>query len=194
MAKRARKKEGSDRYPMGRRKSAIPHGASAAPPAVDHTHGGTKCGAKRKSGGHCAKPAGANTDHLGEGRCDLHGGKTPIKHGRYSKVKRKDLRELIQEFEQDPDPTNMLHELHLVRALARLFVDQKAADPVHQAKLVSEVTKIIERHERLQNANHITLTNLNRVMHEMGRVVDACVEDPAVRERIRNGWLNIRIV
>lgn len=56
------------------------------------------CGAKTRSGGKCKKQAGWGTDHLGSGRCRLHGGastgaKTPegkqkvaqnaIKHGAY---------------------------------------------------------------------------------------------------------------
>jgi hypothetical protein len=39
--------------------------------------GGRLCGAKkRQSEGHCARPSGWGTDHLGSGRCKLHGGST----------------------------------------------------------------------------------------------------------------------
>ncbi|MFP4017191.1 MAG: HGGxSTG domain-containing protein [Halanaerobiales bacterium] len=38
---------------------------------------GSKCGAKAKSTGEpCKLPAGYGTDHLGEGRCKYHGGKS----------------------------------------------------------------------------------------------------------------------
>lgn len=37
-----------------------------------------KCGAKRRQGGApCGKPAGWGTDHVGFGRCKMHGGSTP---------------------------------------------------------------------------------------------------------------------
>src|ERR1700761_465401 len=43
-------------------------------------HGGGKghgaCGAKTRSGGKCQKQKGWGTDHLGTGRCKLHGGNT----------------------------------------------------------------------------------------------------------------------
>lgn len=43
-------------------------------------HGGRKahgaCGAKTRSGGKCKKQKGWGTDHLGNGRCKLHGGST----------------------------------------------------------------------------------------------------------------------
>lgn len=37
----------------------------------------TTCNAKTRSGTPCAKSAGAGTDHLGVGRCRLHGGAAP---------------------------------------------------------------------------------------------------------------------
>lgn len=35
------------------------------------------CGAKTRAGGKCKRPAGAGTDHVGHGRCKLHGGSSP---------------------------------------------------------------------------------------------------------------------
>ena len=57
------------------------------------SHDGTTCGARKRQPRcpceRCARPAGWGTQHLGFGRCKLHGGATPYKHGRYSKVVRK---------------------------------------------------------------------------------------------------------
>ncbi|MEO8604140.1 MAG: hypothetical protein ABI629_16310 [bacterium] len=176
---------------MGRAKSGAPHGT---PPAIDRTFGGTKCGAKLKQGpGHCKRSAGYNTDHLGEGKCHLHGGATPIKHGRYSKVKRKDLRQHLAELAADPNAMDMRAELDLMRALVRSMLDRKKADPVAEARLLAEATKIVERMERIKNANAISHKDLGRVMFEMGRVVEALVEDKAVCEKIRDAWLTIRM-
>ena len=84
-----------------------------------------KCGRKKKQGpGHCARPAGWGTDHPGEGPCKLHGGKTPVKTGCYSKIQRKRLRELIEEFLNDPDPFNLLPEVALLRALVLDYIER----------------------------------------------------------------------
>ncbi len=52
----------------------------------------TTCGAKTRAGTPCKQPHGWGTDHLGEGRCKLHGGATPrgsnsphFVHGRRSR-------------------------------------------------------------------------------------------------------------
>lgn len=37
----------------------------------------THCGAKTRAGGQCQRPAGWGTDHVGAGKCKLHGGRTP---------------------------------------------------------------------------------------------------------------------
>ena len=39
-----------------------------------------QCGAKTRAGTPCAQPAGWGTDHVGWGRCKLHGGATPTGH------------------------------------------------------------------------------------------------------------------
>lgn len=91
----------------------------AAPP---EPHGAAPCGAATRSGAPCAKQAGWGTDHVGQGKCRLHGGATPVKHGRYSAIKRPRLRQLIaaQDREGDADVLNTLPEIRAVRAL---FID-----------------------------------------------------------------------
>lgn len=73
---------------------------------------------------YCKARAGTGTDHPGQGRCKNHGGATPIKGGRYSTIKRERIRVLVEEFEQDPDPLDVLPELYLVRALMRDFIER----------------------------------------------------------------------
>lgn len=54
-----------------------------------------KCGAKTRAGGKCQYVAGHGTDHVGTGKCKLHGGaskgapkgnKNAVKHGIYSRI------------------------------------------------------------------------------------------------------------
>jgi hypothetical protein len=100
--------------------------------AGDPTEGGQYCGAKVPTTGKpCRHRAGARTDHVGEGRCWLHGGLTPIRSGRYSGITtRPRLQELIAKFEADPDPMNLLPEVALVRAVALDFVERY--DEMHE--------------------------------------------------------------
>lgn len=82
------------------------------------------CGATTRAGTPCAHAAGERTDHPGQGRCWLHGGATPIRHGRYSKIRRTRLGELIAHHEDDPNPLDMLPELAAARALFQDFVER----------------------------------------------------------------------
>ncbi len=45
--------------------------------AAGSGHDKNKCGGSSRSGGNCARPAGWGTNHIGVGRCKLHGGSTP---------------------------------------------------------------------------------------------------------------------
>lgn len=55
-------------------------------------HDSRYCGARKRQPAHpgerCRRPAGWGTEHPGWGRCKLHGGSTPYRHGRYSRVVR----------------------------------------------------------------------------------------------------------
>lgn len=87
------------------------------------------CGAKTRAGTPCRKTAGWGTDHVGVGRCRLHGGATPIKHGARSQLRRYGrlnhrIGELIEVYEQDPDPTNILSEIAAMRALFHDWIER----------------------------------------------------------------------
>ena len=81
------------------------------------------CGAKTRKGTPCLRAPMVN------GRCNLHGGKTPIgaalpqfKTGRYSKYLPARLAERYHEAERDPELLSLRSELALVQArLAELI-------------------------------------------------------------------------
>ncbi|PSB14530.1 hypothetical protein C7B65_26315 [Phormidesmis priestleyi ULC007] len=87
----------------------------------------TKCTARAKhSQQRCCNPA-----VTGYNVCRMHGAGnkgTPnlgsIKHGRYSRLKTEQLRSLVAEFENDPDPMNLMGELAAARALFQDFTDR----------------------------------------------------------------------
>lgn len=240
---------------------------STKPSVALGPHEGT-CGARNRSGGYCRKPLGAGTTHVGQGRCKLHGGASPIRHGRYSTIQRDSIRLLLEKHEADPDPLNILPELAAARAffedfvnrydewreailswwqswslsrrrwtteeveafrglvddcedrgrsegdltdrqesaiaLARSFLEalsggdlesrpRQILDVSAAHTMLAEITKIVERIERIRSANAISRPDLLRVMAEMGRVVEAHVSDEQARNRITEGWLAIRV-
>lgn len=78
----------------------------------DPTKGHGKCGATKRSGGQCGRPAGWGTQHAGWGRCKLHGGSTP-NHIRAAEVEqtRRDCMRLSIPIEINPDEA-LLGELY----------------------------------------------------------------------------------
>jgi hypothetical protein len=70
----------------------------------------------------------------------------------------------------------------------RQILDVSAA-----TSMLAEITKIVERIERIRAANAISRPDLLRVMAEMGRVVESYVKDEGTREKITEGWLAIRV-
>lgn len=262
-AKRTAPRAPAKQTPMLQVVVATPHARGPAPTA-------TTCGAKTRAGSACSKAAGWRTPHPGEGRCYLHGGLTPVKHGRYSTVTHTRIRELIAQHEADPDPLNLLPEIAALRALFQDFIerydvfvgalvawhadwslrrrplpeelliafervvdewenaiaeqgeegatDRQRADAAsarkflailrgaeqstkpHQVldladahRILAEIGKMVERVEGLRAANAISRPELNRVITEMGRVVETYVDDEAAKLKIREGWLAIRV-
>src|SRR5215813_5792195 len=93
------------------------------------------CGAlSRSTCKPCRNVAGKGTDHFGDGRCRLHGGATPIKHGLYSKVRRTRLGQRMAEIESDPDLMNLESELALLKAMAERVVQNYEK---HEAALLA---------------------------------------------------------
>ena len=61
-------------------------------------------------------------------------------------------------------------------------------------RLLAEITRMVKRIEDVKAGSAISLADFYRVMTEMGRVVDLAVEDDVLREKIHDGWMEIRLV
>lgn len=180
-------------------------------------------GAKAEPGpwtgeGYCKRRAGWGTDHVGQGRCRQHGGATPIRHGRYSAIRREPLRQLIEQHMEDPEPLNMLPELATARSLFEEYVNryeelvdalvawnageyaekgpsarpQRIPELASVTSLVSEITKIVKRIEDVRSQNAISRAEMGRVVMEMMRTVKARVDEDTF-EQINDDWLRIRL-
>jgi hypothetical protein len=182
--------------PQAKPKSAEPHAT---------------CGARLKGKeGSCSKSAGWRTDHPGQGKCYLHGGATPIKHGRYSGIIRPDFRERIEKFEKDPDPLNLAPEVALLRAFVEDFVDRweeiygpdgallawhesfhtgEGAPKPRQlpdfsalTALVDRVGKMVERIHKMKADGTITMGTMNRISEQMGADLVAALHETGISQ------------
>lgn len=96
------------------------------------------CGAKRENGTTCRLVAGWGTDHLGEGHCRKHGGNHPAHKAKLERERDTDtevysenlehakIRTLFQAFRRRSDPTDVLDDLALLRALLIDYVNRHA--------------------------------------------------------------------
>lgn len=108
-----------------------------------------KCGAKTRVGGKCQHVAGHRTDHVGTGKCYLHGGaskgapkgnKNAYKHGLYVRVFSSDDLDAAREMRGSVE-----HELDVARLqLLNLFQqqhkqnDDPAIQEIHESTIVQE--------------------------------------------------------
>lgn len=173
----------------GKRKKPVPT-------PEDPTAAGYYCGGKKRQGpGNCTQRAGWGTDHPKEGRCKLHAGCSTVKHGRYSMIKRPRIKDLIEQFSEDPEPTNLEPEIQLLRALIVDFVERydettealiawhesfikpgmeefmkptKILDILSAGKFISEIGVLLEKQAKLKEKQSISLETLERVMEQLG--------------------------
>jgi hypothetical protein len=176
-----------------------------------------RCGAKTRAGSPCRRPAGLQTPHVGQGKCSLHGGLTPIKHGRYSTITRPAIRERLDALHAaDPDPLDLLPELQMLRALTMDFIERY--DRSHEALLawhanghpaharprqlldITDASRLLERIARIVDTIHkrtqehtISLETFHHLMEQMGLVVARYVGDADTLRAIETGWGQIRV-
>jgi hypothetical protein len=157
------------------------------------------CGAKTRTGGPCKLKAGFKTDHVGEGRCRLHGGATPVKHGLSSTVHTARLADRIEEHLKNPDPLNLLKEVAQLRAFAEdlmerwesiygvdgallawheSFLTGNVEPKPRQLPDFSAVTTVVDRVGAMVDRIHkhrsegaVSLATMNRVMEQLGAEV-----------------------
>ncbi len=143
----------------------------------------TQCGARNRSGGNCAQPAGWGTDHVGFGKCKLHGGATPIVTGRYS-IKRQELAAKAQAFAGDTKPGDLTGELILMRALLQDYLDRfddKARLPFDDIErifgMVEAIGRLVERIAKILSTTALTQIEVQRFQQAFLTVLPSYVPD-----------------
>lgn len=150
------------------------------------------CGAKTKQAEAkyptCHRPAGWGTDHPGVGRCKLHGGSNPIKHGAYSKIPRPALKAEIEKAAKDANPLDMLPTLAkakgiLAHAVSEYETNDKSpialADLTRAADTISKITFRIE-----QTRGMIPIDRVRSFMEQVNAKIDELVKDDATRKKL----------
>lgn len=148
-----------------------------------------KCGAKtRTTGKPCKKPQGWGTQHVGFGKCRLHGGATPIKHGRYSLVHRQSLQAKVSEFLADPAPGDLSSELALTRALLQDYLNRFGEDVAlpmtsikHINDMVEQIGKTVERISRILNQTALTQAEVQVLQVTIADLLLRYMDDPDQR-------------
>jgi hypothetical protein len=144
------------------------------------------CGAKTRGGGKCKKPAMPN------GRCKLHGGKTPsgtdsvhFKHGLYSKVFHGRMAERFADADADKTPLDLLAELKIQRAMLAERIDQVSAQPTPKADDLKSVTFLADAVVRTaatiaktRNDTALTIAEVKFLQVGMMRLIEKYVTDP----------------
>lgn len=148
------------------------------------------CGAKTRSGTECRRPAGWGTEHVGEGRCKLHGGNAgrPIIHGRYSKHLPAQIRAKVET--DTSDPLDLLPELQVQRALFSEYLN-RWQDPVNppetaiyaMVKWADDIGKMVERIVRMRNESALTKAEVAFIVARIPDVVMRYVDEPVKQQQ-----------
>ncbi len=183
---------------------------------------GPKCGArKRQPKGtkeKCTQAAGWGTDHPGEGRCKLHGGASPIKHGRYSTITRKSIRQRMDALAADKNPLDLEPDLLLLRALLVDYIERYDAftealfawhdsyrnngnsepkpiqllDISDASTIIEKVSRVVERVHKIRSESSLSFETFRRLMEQMGLAVAKHVDADTVG-RIEAEWGTISV-
>lgn len=137
-----------------------------------------KCGAKTKAGKKCQYQAGQGTDHLGTGRCRLHGGaskgapkgnKNAQKHGIYSKLFSDEEMTAAKEMQGSVENELAIARLQLMKLLQ---VEQKHGNSLQIEKLEEKTIVQDEKTKEKEKEKKAFLKHLIRSAKEAGEHYD----------------------
>jgi len=152
------------------------------------------CGAKTRAGTPCKKPAGWGTNHKGIGKCKLHGGATPIKHGLYSKYTNHRLGDMIDKLSGDDELLNLRKTIALQQSLIidilNKVEDESLTLTPRLSKTLSDIGdklgKNIERRQKVEEGEKyiLQIEEVQNVVNQVVVIVQEEVKDPAVIDKV----------
>lgn len=193
-----------------RRRFALLAKANSPPVAMQPPRAG-RCNYPIEQGKRfCRMSAGRGTLHPGSGYCDKHDKlKVYDPIHRYRGVKQKDIRQQLRNLQNiERNIFDLIPEIQLMRALLLDYIerhyefkeavlawykDGKAkpkgpVDIIEASHLIEAVSRLIERHHRIERAGSIDLTTFQRATEQMGIIVAKHVRDGKVLEAIERDW------
>ena len=169
------------------------------------------CNARKKDKekpGYCGQTAGWGTTHVGYGRCKLHGGASPYKHGLYSDVakKRYTIKDFIEIAKNDPETFHISTQMSLQMGLLSERVEaiakrQREGGDEDKAllrdeweallKISDKLTKTFERKARVEQSErkNIPIEVLDIVINGVIATIERFIPDEKLRAQI-SGALN----
>jgi hypothetical protein len=163
----------------------------------------------------CRLSAGKHTPHPGSGYCATHEKSEaydPIH--RYRHIQQKDIRKQLMFLEsKERNIFDMIPEIQLLRAMLVDYVERhyifKEAlmkwykdgkmkpkgpfDIIDAAHLIESVSRLIERHHRIERAGSIDLSTFHRACEQMGIIVAKHVRDGKVLAAIEDDWARVSL-
>lgn len=141
-------------------------GSSSQPPHVKHRKDfdpESDCGATTRNGTPCTHGQGFRTDHVGWGRCWLHGGKnqSSITHGQTRRSKQATLGERIDALLTDPDLLRVDKELALLKDHVNEYIHEKEIWDTLSDELKKKIPAPQVDLERIKLINVLTSTAFN---------------------------------
>lgn len=149
---------------------------------------------KRGNKGLCKKWAGNGTDHVGVGRCRLHGGlnQSPssknFKHGMRAQIQYPMIVEKANQLRKDRDVFDLRDHIFLMEAIAQTILEQ-ASQP-HElfplVKVLEACTKAIERLHNIEVGRRyvISVETMGGIIGRIVEVIERHIPDPYTRALI----------
>jgi hemoglobin-like flavoprotein len=148
-------------------------------------------------------------------------GGRPMLSGRYARLNHEKLKTLFEEHQESQDPLDTLSELAMCRAIFQDFVQRygtfseallawhedwkqtdgkpstakptQILDIADACKLISEITRMVERIEKAKAVNAISRKDFSRIISEMARTVQLVVTDEQQLKEIHRAWNSIAL-
>jgi hypothetical protein len=148
---------------------------------------GKVCGAKlRGKNTYCQKPPMAN------GRCKLHGGKTPsgpdsphFKHGRYADAFKGTMAQRFAKLQEDATPLDAISDLNVQRTMLATYIETAGAkktvrlsDLVNAADMAKDAVKSAAIIAQTRQKDALTLAELKFLQKGMMILMEKYVPDP----------------
>lgn len=152
------------------------------------------CGASNGEGFPCGNIAGKGTNHIGYGRCFLHGGRMQemgsgqLKYNIASNVSYPGIQEEVERLRADKDVFDLREHIFLMEAIAKTVLNQaKTVEDLGPVmKYVEMASKTIQRLDEIEHGRRlvIDIPSLNIIFAKVQEVIFRHIPDSYTRDLI----------